>query len=63
MTDQIQIPIISHEQLVADVLNKIPDNRRGFEILKALYPNFPDETLKAAAKEAALRAGVPSHFA
>ena len=62
MTGQIQIPVISHEQLVSEILNMIPDNQRGFEILRALYPGFAEETLKAAAKEAAIRAGVPSHF-
>jgi hypothetical protein len=62
MSNPIQIPVITYEQLVAAVMNKIPDNRRGYEILKGLYPAFPDETLKAAAKEAAIRAEVPSHF-
>ncbi len=62
MSNIVQIPVITHEQLVAAILNKIPDNRRGYEILKGLYPAFPDESLKAAAKDAAIRAEVPSHY-
>ena len=58
----VQIPVVTHEHLVAELVDMIPNNRRGFEVLQALYPGFPEEDLKAAAKEAAVRTGVPSHY-